>query len=138
MSEERRQLVRFRIDRAREALEEARLMQAAGHGNTFVNRLYYACFYAVSAALLAKGLASAKHAGVRAMLHQHMVKPGLVTVEFGKFYDTLFDNRQKGDYADLVRFELTDVGGWLVQAEQFVETLAKIATELADGELPAG
>lgn len=133
MNEERQVLVRFRVERAREAIEEARLMLAAGHANTFVNRLYYACFYAVSAALLARGLASAKHAGVRAMLHQHLVKPGLVSPESGKFYDMLFDNRQKGDYADLVRFELAEVGPWLNQAEQFVGVVAKLAVDFADG-----
>ncbi len=34
--------------------------------------------------------------------------------------DMLFDNRQKGDYADLVRFDPEDVSGWYDEAEGFV------------------
>lgn len=104
MTEETQTLVRYRLDRAREALEEAALLLANSHANTCVNRLYYACFYAVSALLLAKGLSSARHSGVRALFHQHIVKSGLLSVPLGQMYDKLFDNRQRGDYADVVRF----------------------------------
>ena len=76
-----------------------------GHSNTYVNRLYYACFYAVPALLLTKELYSAKHSGVRSLFHQNYVKPGMVTVEPGHIYDKLYHNRQKGDYGDLVCFD---------------------------------
>jgi hypothetical protein len=82
----------------------------SGHANTCVNRLYYACFYAVSALLLAKGLSSARHSGERALFHQHIVKPGLLDVPLGQLYDKFFDNRQKGDYADLIRFAVPESG----------------------------
>jgi uncharacterized protein len=49
MTPETRILVQYRLDRAREALAEAVLLLDSGHANTGVNRLYYACFYAVSA-----------------------------------------------------------------------------------------
>jgi uncharacterized protein len=42
VTEETRTLVRYRLDRAKEALEEAALMLESGYANTFVNRLYYA------------------------------------------------------------------------------------------------
>ncbi len=54
MKEETRTLVTYRLERACEALEEADILLERGHANTFVNRLYYACFYAVSALLLTK------------------------------------------------------------------------------------
>ena len=49
MSEERDTLIRYRMERARETLTEADLMAQSGHWNACVNRLYYACFYAVTA-----------------------------------------------------------------------------------------
>ena len=120
MTEETRTLVRYRLDRANEALDEAVLLLGSGHANTFVNRLYYACFYAVSALLLAKGLSSTKHSGVRMLFHQHIVKPGLLDIPGGQIYDKLYDNRQKGDYADLTRFEVQEVRPWLDEARAFV------------------
>lgn len=122
-------LVHYRLERARESIEEARILLEAGHTNAFVNRLYYACFYAVSAALLSRGISSPKHAGVRALFHQQLVKPGLVPLELGKFFGTLFDNRQKGDYSDFVRFDQDEVRPWLTRAEKFVDLLAKRADE---------
>jgi hypothetical protein len=52
MTSEKQALVTYRLERARQSLEEAMLLLEAGHANAYVNRLYYACFYAVSALLL--------------------------------------------------------------------------------------
>jgi len=51
VNEELKDLIQYRIARAKEAIEEARVLAGAGHWNGSVNRLYYACFYAVSALL---------------------------------------------------------------------------------------
>jgi len=126
MKEETRTLITYRLDRARESLEEAKLLLEQGHGNTFVNRLYYACFYSVSALLLTRGLSSAKHSGIRSVFHQSFVKPGLINTELGHLYDRLFDNRQKGDYADLVRFDPNEVSEWYAEAQEFVEEVESI------------
>ncbi len=123
MKEEIRTLVFYRLERAHEALEEANILLERGHANTFVNRLYYACYYAVSALLLTKGLFSAKHSGIRSLFHQNFVKTGVVDTEFGQLYDRLFDNRQKGDYADLIRFDVNAVRNWYDEAQKFVETI---------------
>jgi hypothetical protein len=126
MKEETRSLIMYRLERARESLEEASILLERGHGNAFVNRLYYACFYAVSALLLTRGLSSAKHGGVRSLFHQNFVKPGFVNTELGQIYDKLFDNRQKGDYADLVRFDPDEVSDWYDEAREFVKTAGDI------------
>jgi uncharacterized protein (UPF0332 family) len=123
VTEETKTLVRYRLERAKEALDEAVLLLQSGHANTYVNRLYYACFYAVSALLLAKGLASARHSGIRTLFHQHIVKPGLLSIPIGQTYDKFFDTRQKGDYADLVRFAVDDVRPWLAEARVFVDAV---------------
>ena len=48
MTEETQVLVQYRLDRAKETLDEAVVLLQSGHINTYVNRLYYACFYAVA------------------------------------------------------------------------------------------
>ncbi len=78
MTPEERALVEYRLERAREALDEAKLLFEAGHLHTYVNRLYYACFYAMSALLLTKGLSAGKHAHVRALLHREFIRPGII------------------------------------------------------------
>lgn len=130
MKEEIRSLVNYRLERARESIEEAKILMERGHINTFINRLYYACFYAVSALLLTKGLSSAKHSGVRSLFHQNFVKTGIVNIESGQFFDKLFDNRQKADYADLLRFNIDEVRYWYDETKEFVVKIEKILQQL--------
>ena len=119
-------LVNYRFKRAHESLEEAKILLEQGYANTFVNRLYYACFYAVSALLLTKGFFSARHSGIRSFFHQNFVKTNLTNQELGQLYDKLFDNRQKGDYVDFVSFKIKEVYPWLGAAKHFVEVVGKL------------
>lgn len=127
MSANRDALVRYRVGRAREALQEARVLLDAGHVAAAVNREYYACFYAAAGLLLTEGRSSPRHSGVRALFNQHWVKPGRVAVALGRTYGRLFVRRQRGDYADLTRFDPGDVRAWLDDAREFVEVVAALA-----------
>ena len=121
-----RDLILYRLDRANQAMEEAQMLADAGRWNTCVNRLYYACFYAISALLAKDGLASSKHAGVRSLFNRHYVKTGKVPSELARIYNHLFERRQEGDYIDFVHFEEADVTPWISDAKQFVEHLTAL------------
>jgi hypothetical protein len=54
------------------------------------------------------------------------VKTGEVSTELGKFYDLIYDNRQKSDYADLVIFERGDVEPWIALARDMVSAVHKL------------
>ncbi|MCP4403256.1 MAG: HEPN domain-containing protein, partial [bacterium] len=58
-----RELIQYRLERARETYQEALLMQREKHWNGCANRLYYACFYAVNALSAKTGHTSSKHTG---------------------------------------------------------------------------
>ena len=126
MTAEERTLVEYRLARARETLDEAELLFRADHLHPYVNRLYYACFYAMSALLLARGMAPSRHSHLRGLLHKEFVHPGLIPVEHGQFFDLLYNNRQKGDYSDLVAFDATQVQGWLGQTREFVDFVSAL------------
>ena len=131
MTDEERSLIAYRISRAHEAIEEARILFDAGHVNAYVNRLYYGCFYATSALLLTKNLSTNKHGQLRSLLHREFVKTGSIPQEMGKHFDLLFNNRQKGDYADLVVFKADEVAGWLVQTKTFVSHIEALISDTA-------
>lgn len=118
-----KELVCYWLNKAQESLDAARDELKAGRLSFSVNRIYYACFYAVSAVLLQEKLQFKKHSGVRAAFHQHFVKSGIVSHEHGKLYDELFEARQRGDYIELVSFEEKQVEDWLQQTSQFVEAI---------------
>ncbi len=125
MTPEQGELVRYRLARAMESLDEARLLFANGHVRTAVNRIYYACFYAVSALLLTEGESSPKHSGVRSLFDQLWIVTGRLPKDMGRFYRRLFDARQKGDYDDLVTFAPAEVRTWLDEAAVFVKRISE-------------
>jgi len=126
MTKEERALIEYRMERARETLEEAKVMFDAGRINAYVNRLYYACFYAVSALLLTRDFSTSKHSYLRSLMHREFVKTGLISKDMGDHFDMLFDNRLKGDYADFVRFKAEDVGGWFDKTQKFVDHIESL------------
>ncbi len=126
MIESNGELVSYRLQRARETLADARILADAGRWNPCVNRLYYACFYAVSALLIQEGLSSTKHTGLRSLFNRHFVKTNKVSKDKARFFNDLFERRQEGDYVDFVSFEESQVLPWLPEAEAFVQNLADL------------
>jgi len=117
-------LIQYRIQRAFETLNEAQVLADAGKWNACVNRLYYACFYAVSALILKKDLSSAKHTGVKSLFNLYFVKPGIVPKEYGKMYNRLFERRQEGDYLDFFDFDEEKVRPWFDWTKEFIGFIA--------------
>jgi len=128
VTSEEREVVTYRLSRAREALDEADMLFRAKHLNTYVNRLYYACYYAVSALLLTRGMSTSRYSQVRALLHRELVKPGTVPVEMGQHFDRLSASRQKADYTDFTRFKANEVASWLEQTGALVRHIETLVS----------
>ena len=122
-------LIHYRMERAKETFNDARLMAVGKSWNSCINRLYYACFYAVSALLILKNMSSPKQIGIRSLFNLHYVKTGKVSKEMGKLYNDLFESRQEGDYEDFIRFTEEDVAPMLFQAENFIELIGRLIAE---------
>lgn len=129
MTEWSKNLVLYRMTRADEALEDARILAKAQRWNACVNRLYYACFYAVSALLVMDGLSSSKHAGIRGLFNRQYVKTGKIPKDLARIYNDLFERRQEGDYIDFVSFQESQVLPWISEAEKLIRFIATLVQE---------
>jgi uncharacterized protein (UPF0332 family) len=98
------ELVRYRLQRAKDTLEDARILADNQRWNSAINRLYYASYYAVTALLLDADLNPSTHNGAKSNFTEHFVKTNRIDKEYGKIYSQLFTWRQKGDYDDLFDF----------------------------------
>lgn len=65
--------IRYRLAKAQETYEAASILFEAGQWNSLINRLYYACFYSVSALLLYKHITAKTHAGVIGQFSEQIV-----------------------------------------------------------------
>ena len=95
MIESNGELVLYRLQRARETLADARILADAGRWNPCVNRLYYACFYAVSALLIQEGLSSTKHTGLRSLFNRHFVKTNKVPKDKARIFNDFLSGVRK-------------------------------------------
>jgi len=82
MSDARGELVRYRLEQAHHALQQAKILAEHGEWSGVVNRAYYAMFYVALALLLTKGLGSAKHGGVLALVAVNLFAPGKSPLKF--------------------------------------------------------
>lgn len=97
----REEYLNYRFRRAEESYEEALILAKEERWNAVINRLYYACFYAVIALLIKNNISTQTHDGARTQFGLIFVKTGIIDKESGKLFSKLFDYRQKGDYGDL-------------------------------------
>lgn len=119
-------LISYRLQRAFETLEEADYNAKGGYFNAAVNRLYYSCYYAASALMLANDLDASSHKGIKTMLGLEFVKKGKLDAKYGRIYQQLFENRQSGDYEDFVYCDFELFEQLRPQAEDFVNVVTKL------------
>jgi uncharacterized protein (UPF0332 family) len=127
--QEREELVAYKIARAKETLSEVELHIQNKLWITAVNRLYYACFYAVGALLTDREIESQTHSGTKQMFSLHFIKPGIIKPESGKFYSTIFSLRQTGDYDAFITFEEETVNALLAPATDLITQIENIISK---------
>ena len=126
MKQELIDLAKYRLEKAKNTLLDAKNYIGKATLESTVNRIYYAMFYTVNALLITKDLSSSKHSGICALFNKEIVNKGLVKRQLGKFYSDMKDNRQEGDYKDFVKFEKEDVEFWLKKAENFINKIEEL------------
>lgn len=104
MSGDKKDLIQYRLFRAKDTLDDARILAENQKWNSTMNRLYYASYYAVAALLLHADLSPTTHNGVKTNFSEHFIKTNKIDREYGKIYSQLFTWRQKGDYDDMFIF----------------------------------
>ena len=118
-------LVNYRIQRSKETMLEARLMIDQGYLNGAINRLYYACYYIVSALLTKNGISAQTHGGTMQMLGLHFVVTKKLSPKISNIYSTLFEKRHSSDYEDFIYYDLETVEELFPLASEFIESIEK-------------
>lgn len=117
-------LIRLRLERARETLQDAHILYEQGSTPaSVVNRAYYAMFYAALALLVTVDRSSAKHSGVIALFDREFVRKNIVSKELGKMLHHAFESRQEGDYRDNSKIDSKIATEILESADQFVRVI---------------
>ncbi len=127
--QEKKEIVQYRIEHAVQTLTEVEVLMQNRFYNTAANRMYYACYYAVSALLIANGIVTKSHDGVKHMFGLHFIRTGVFPSYFGKYYGRLFDERQTGDYEDFFDHDETSANDLYPKAKEIVTAIAEKINE---------
>ncbi|MCX6233901.1 MAG: HEPN domain-containing protein [Bacteroidetes bacterium] len=128
MPKTQEEYIAYRIERAWRTFNDAKSLAEARSWNSSINRLYYACFYAVLALFAKHDINSHTHSGVKTQFLLLFIKTEKLDKSLGILYSDLFDFRQKGDYGDFFDFEEENVITLIPEVDQFIkeiETLTK-------------
>lgn len=128
-------LIKYRMERAWDTFDDAKILAANEKWNATVSRLYYSVFYAISALLLSSDLKPTTHSGAKSSFSQYFIKNGLIPKKFGKLYSQLFTWRQKGDYTDLFDFDRQKVEPYFEPVKELIQIIEKrVSLILIDGK----
>jgi uncharacterized protein (UPF0332 family) len=118
--------IRYRFDKAVSTINEVETLIEKGFFNTAINRMYYACFYAVGALLVKHGIIVSSHSGSRQKFGSLFIQTGMIDKELGKLYSDLYEKRQKGDYNDFYDFDKETVIRLHEPAKKLINEIGKL------------
>lgn len=123
MTGTKQDFVKYRLSRAWDTFDDAKILSSNGKWNSTINRLYYAAYYAVTALLIQNDIKTTTHNGTKLSFSEHFIKTSVLPKEYGKTYSQLFSWRQKGDYDDLFDFDEDKVTPYFEPIEKMIESI---------------
>lgn len=129
MPDNRKELMKYRLEMAEERLHSSKVLLEAGSYKDSIGRSYYAMFTAVRALLALEGQDFSKHAGVIAYFQKEFVKTGKVDRKYSKYISQAFQIRNNTDYADFFIVSAQDAKEQYEKAKEFLKVIVKYLSE---------
>lgn len=120
MPDNRKELMRYRLEMAEERLKSSKVLLDAGSYKDSIGRSYYAMFTAVRALLAVEGQDFSKHAGVISYFQKEYIKSGKIEKKYSKYISQAFQIRNNTDYADFFIVSMQDAQEQYEKAKEFL------------------
>lgn len=111
----------YRIKRAEEDLETARINLENGMYKAAINRSYYAIFHSIRAVNILDEFDASKHSSVIAHFNRYHVHTGDFKRETYKIIDSAYRIREKCDYSDFVIISKDDAEEQIKKSKHFFD-----------------
>lgn len=126
MTETPNKPVSLELERAKGSLRAAELLADAGERADAVSRAYYAIFHAASALVSSIGRSARTHDGLRALVSEHFIRPGVLAVEHGRAMSRVAGDRNDADYNVAAVFTDADVREDISRAMAFLDAVERV------------
>lgn len=130
MDEARKDLCRYRLDKAKKCLLSAKVLARSEDYCGAANRSYYAMFHCIRSLLALEGVDFSKHAGVMAYFQKNYVKSGIFGKEYSKILTEAFQVRSDSDYDDYYMISKEEVEEQIENAVFFFDSITKYVNDI--------
>ncbi|SES89079.1 HEPN domain-containing protein [Anaerobranca gottschalkii] len=118
-----RDLSNYRLEKAKQDLETAKINFEHSMFAQSVNRSYYAAFHALRALLAYDRFDSKKHSSILGYFNKNYIANGKIEKEYYKIIVSAFDIRTKSDYQDFYIINKEEARKQLVNVEKFINMI---------------
>jgi len=91
-------LIKYRLEQARETIEVVDLLLKNDKFSTAVNRIYYGMFCSILALALQNDYETSKHQQLIGWFNKEFIRTGLIEKDYGRMLRDAYENRNYGDY----------------------------------------
>ena len=130
MQENRITISKLEIEKAKNALEEAKILFDSQMYYGAANRSYYAVFHAMSTLLILDGYSMKKHSGVMSKFREIYIKTGIFDISMSEKISALFRLRTDCDYDSFYVVSKQEVAEQFDNAAEMMKTLEERLIEL--------
>lgn len=116
-------LIKYRLEQARDAIDVVDLLIQNDKLSTAINRIYYGMFYSLLALALQFNFEISKHQQLIGWFNKEFIRTGLIEKEFGQILRDAFESRTSGDYDSFVIFDQTEVLLLFSDMKSFIEKI---------------
>ena len=121
--EDRKELSKFRIEKAEENLRAAKLLFENKLLRESINRSYYCIFHSARALIAYEKFDSKKHAGIIAYFNKNYIKTGEIEKEYSRIISKALKIRTDSDYKDFYLVTRDETKEQVENAEKFLNRI---------------
>ncbi len=125
MEDKIRDLALYRLEQAKDNLEEASILFEIGKLKGANNRAYYAIFHSIKAILALEEVDFKKHSSVLAYFNKNYINKGKFSTELGKRISKASYIREKSDYVDFYIVSKEDTREQIETAKTVIDSISK-------------
>ena len=134
MPDNRKELIKYRLESARERLNSAEVLLMSKSYKDSIGRSY-AMFTAVRALLAKDGVDYSKHAGVISYFQREYIKTQKFEKKYSKYLSQAFQIRNNTDYADFFVVSFEDAREQADRAKEFLKAIEEFLKAEDIGEI---
>ena len=124
-SKDKTALIKYRLEQAKIAAENAELLINHKAFNAAVNRIYYSIFNSINALALKYEFKTSKHQQLIGWFNKTFIKEGKIDAKYGKILKKAYEARSESDYGEFVDITMEEARDLFEDMKDFLTIIGQ-------------